>query len=122
MLLSTSFLYVILLIIVINNKISYNMHTDTGGDIRMDLGDYVNVHEAAQLINRKESLIRTLCQQGRFKGVTKVGKSWLIPRQEILKYQPAKRGIKPKGDNDRVVFANALQEANRWKEGNNNDQ
>ena len=60
----------------------------------MDLGDYVDVHEAALLIERKESMIRTLCQQGRFQGITKIGKSWLIPREEVLKYRPAKRGRK----------------------------
>ena len=62
----------------------------------MDLSEYVDVHEAASLINRKESLIRTLCQQGRFPGVTKVGKSWLIPRSSVLSYAPAKRGPKSK--------------------------
>ena len=87
----------------------------------MDLNEYVNVQEAAKLINRKASLIRTLCQQGRFAGITKIGKSWLIPREEILRYKPAKRGVKPREPNDKTILENAINEANKWKDVDNND-
>lgn len=87
----------------------------------MDLSEYVNVQEAAKLINRKASLIRTLCQQGRFSGLTKIGKSWLIPREEILKYKPAKRGVKPREPDDRTVLENAVNEAKKWEGVDNNE-
>ena len=59
---------------------------------------YVTVDEAANLANRKTSLIRTLCREGRLPGAEKMGKSWIIPRESVLKYQPAKRGVKPRSE------------------------
>ena len=78
----------------------------------MDLSGYVNVHDAAKLINRKESLIRTLCQQGRFQGILKIGKAWLIPKEEVLNYKPAKRGSK---SSSRII-SNACNNADNLKE------
>ena len=88
----------------------------------MELSDYVSVYEAAQLINRKESLIRTLCQNGRLAGVTKFGKSWLIPRNSILNYTPAKRGVKPitaRRSQDQELIATTL--ATLQEQENNNE-
>jgi excisionase family DNA binding protein len=61
-----------------------------------DLKDkYVTVEEAAELANRKTSLIRVLCRDGRFPGAVKMGNTWIIPKHEVMAYQPAKRGVKP---------------------------
>jgi predicted DNA-binding transcriptional regulator AlpA len=57
---------------------------------------YVTVEEAAELANRKMSLIRVLCREGRFPHAVKMGNAWIIPRNEIEAYQPAKRGVKPR--------------------------
>jgi hypothetical protein len=56
---------------------------------------YVTVEEAAELANRKTSLIRVLCRGGRFPGAVKMGNAWIIPKGEIETYRPAKRGVKP---------------------------
>ena len=56
---------------------------------------FVTVEEAAELANRKVSLIRVLCRAGRFPGAVKMGNAWIIPREEVAAYQPAKRGVKP---------------------------
>ena len=56
---------------------------------------YVTIEEAAVIAHRKDSLIRILCREGRFPGAVKMGNSWIIPREEIEVYQPAKRGPKP---------------------------
>ena len=82
----------------------------------MDLSDYVNVKDAAKLMKRKESLVRTLCQQGRFTGLTKIGKAWLIPREEVLKYKPRKRGAKPKRSPDRIFLDDMLLKADNLKQ------
>lgn len=59
---------------------------------------YVTVDEAADLANRKTSLIRTLCREGRLPGAEKMGNSWIIPKESVLNYQPAKRGVKPRAE------------------------
>jgi hypothetical protein len=58
--------------------------------------NYATVDEAAEIAHRKASLIRVLCRDGRFPGAVKMGNAWIIPREEIEAYQPAKRGVKPK--------------------------
>ena len=55
---------------------------------------YVTIEEAAEIANRKSSLIRILCREGRFPGAVKMGNSWIIPREEVEAYKPAKRGPK----------------------------
>ena len=79
-----------------------------GGE--MDLKEYANIHEAAALINRKESLIRTLCQLGRLEGALKIGKAWIIPRESVLNYRPKKRGAKPKLRNKTIDEKKYLKE------------
>ena len=70
---------------------------------------YVTVDEAANLANRKTSLIRTLCREGRLPGAEKMGNSWIIPRESVLNYQPAKRGVKSRSERVKAERA-ALRE------------
>lgn len=78
------------------------------------LDEYVTAEDAANLINRKVSLIRTLCRAGRLNGAEKIGTNWLIPREAILNYRPAKRGPKNRAvrrANDMALLHAALATA-----------
>ena len=57
------------------------------------LEGYMTVREAAQSINRSESLIRKLCSGGKIEGVLKIGTNWLIPKNAFLHYTPGPRGF-----------------------------
>ena len=57
------------------------------------LEGYMTVREAAQLIDRSESLVRKLCSGGRIEGVVKIGTNWLIPKNAILHYTPGPKGF-----------------------------
>jgi excisionase family DNA binding protein len=73
---------------------------------------YVTVEEAAELANRKASLIRILCREGRFPGAAKMGNAWVIPKEEVEAYRPAKRGVKPRQAKLDAEKAAILEEAN----------
>lgn len=57
------------------------------------LEGYMTVKEAARYLNRSESLIRKLCNQGKLKGVIKIGTNWLIPINSIVNYAPGPKGF-----------------------------
>jgi excisionase family DNA binding protein len=77
---------------------------------------YVTVEEAAELANRKTSLIRVLCREGRFPHAVKMGNAWIIPRDEIEAYRPAKRGVKPRKAKLAAEKAAILAQAKGTKE------
>lgn len=84
--------------------------------------EYVNQSEAAKILDLTQGRISQLCSKGSFKGAIKIGWSWIIPKITIENYPRRKRGRKPKENDDKTVWHNALNEANKWKEGNNDDQ
>ena len=57
------------------------------------LEGFMTVREAAQYINRSESLVRKLCSNRRIEGVIKIGTNWLIPKNAFLHYTPSPRGF-----------------------------
>lgn len=57
------------------------------------LEGYMTVKEAAQYIDRSESLIRKLCSGGKLAGVKKIGTNWLIPKESLLQYTPGPKGF-----------------------------
>ena len=61
-------------------------------------GKYLTTAEAAELIGKGANMIAKLCQAGRLPGAEKMGNSWIIPRESVLNYQPAKRGVKPRSE------------------------
>ena len=54
-------------------------------------------------------MIAKLCQAGRLPGAEKMGNSWIIPRESVLNYQPAKRGVKSRSERVKAERA-ALRE------------
>ncbi len=59
-------------------------------------------------------MIAKLCQAGRLPGAEKMGNSWVIPRESVLKYQPSKRGVKPRSERvkaERVALREEVEAA-----------
>ena len=63
-----------------------------------DIEEYVTASEASEMIGRTPRVIAQLCQDGKLLGSKKIAKTWLIPRESVLSYQPGKRGVKSKKD------------------------
>ena len=85
--------------------------------------DYVDCPAAAKMLNITSSQVRFLCARGRIEGAMKVGTSgWLIPRKNVHKYKPGKRGPKPKDKEDKDFLTEAINEATNLNEGANNDK
>ena len=76
--------------------------------------DYIDGVEAAELLGLSMIRVRELCQQGRFNGAFKFGRSWIIPRSAVLSFQRLPRGPKPKTPrraDDAALLSSALDEA-----------
>lgn len=43
--------------------------------------DYISVKDAAIKWDVSERWVQVLCEQGRIEGVSKFGKSWLVPKE-----------------------------------------
>ena len=57
------------------------------------LQGYMTSKEAAEYINRTDSLIRKLCKAEKLPGAVKVGNTWLIPEETVKGYKPAPTGF-----------------------------
>lgn len=71
--------------------------------------EYLTTAEAATLTGKGANMIAKLCQAGRLPGAEKMGNSWVIPRESVLNYQPAKRGVKSRSERVKAEQA-ALRE------------
>jgi len=71
--------------------------------------EYLTTAEAATLTGKGANMIAKLCQAGRLPGAEKMGNSWIIPRESVLNYQPAKRGVKSRSERVKAEQA-ALRE------------
>ena len=57
---------------------------------------YVTVTEAAEIMGKSISVVRSLCLQGRLEGAEKLGTAgWIIPRESALNFKSSPRGPKP---------------------------
>lgn len=59
----------------------------------MDIGDYISVAEAAEIMQKDPSLVQKMCRAGKLDGATKKGRDWLIPRKSAENYTPGPRGF-----------------------------
>lgn len=55
--------------------------------------NFMTSKEAAQSLNRSDSMIRKLCKSGKLSGAVKVGNTWLIPQKSVKEYTPAPNGF-----------------------------
>ena len=56
--------------------------------------EFVSVQEAANIMGIDRSRVGRLCREGRFSGATKIGSSWIIPRESVLNHKPLPPGVK----------------------------
>lgn len=62
--------------------------------------DFVSVKEVAKKWNVSERWVQILCNQGRIDGVSKFGRSWLIPKNAV-KLTNARVSNKKTSENNR---------------------
>ena len=60
--------------------------------------EFLSVQEAASIMGIDRSRVGRLCREGRFPGATKIGASWIIPREAVLNHKHLPPGRK-KPDN-----------------------
>ena len=60
--------------------------------------EFVSVQEAAHIMGLDRSRVGRLCREGRFPGAAKVGSSWIIPREAVLKHKPLPPGVKSRSE------------------------
>lgn len=76
--------------------------------------DYVDQATAGKILDLTQARISQLCKEGRLKGATKIGGSWIIPVKSVGGYTRKKPGRKPtrlRDDTDRAIWEKALREA-----------
>ena len=71
--------------------------------------NYVDAPDAAKMLNVSQTRVRRLCREGRFPGATKVGSSWIIPREAVLNHKPLPPGVKSRSERVKAEQA-ALRE------------
>ena len=76
------------------------------------------MNTAAKMLGVTPTRISALCKSGRFHGAIYVGRTRLIPRQEVENHTKLKPGVKPKQDN-KAFIAGILEQ---MKEDNTNEQ
>jgi excisionase family DNA binding protein len=54
---------------------------------------YITVTDAAKQLNLTSGHVRQLCIDGKFPEAEKMGKTWIIPREAVEKYQPEEKGF-----------------------------
>ena len=90
-------------------------------DIQEILRDeYVDVAEAAKMLDLSGIRIRELCLKGRFHGAFRFGPAWIIPRAAVQAHKRLPPGRKPKAArraDDAALIEAALREASRSSEG-----
>lgn len=84
-------------------------------DEKMINDNYVDQATAANMLTVSRSRVNKLCRDGRFDGAIKAGWSWLIPRISVENFKREKRGVKPKGYNEKILLQAAIQEATNLK-------
>ena len=82
---------------------------------------FVSAKEAAQILEITSARIGFLCRQGRFKGAEKIGSGWVIPRDAVLNHVRLKRGVKPRGYNEKKLLEQAIQEATNLNKEDSHD-
>ena len=87
--------------------------------------DLLSVQETADILHLDRSRIGKLCRQGRFHNARKIGERWVIPRESVANFRRLTPGVKPKISNinpdDEAILAEAIKEAEKWKEVDNNE-
>ena len=82
---------------------------------------FVSVSEAAKILKIDRSRVGRLCREGRFEGASKIGKSWIIPREAVLNHTHLKPGPKlktPRREEDVALLKAVFEEVH--KEGASN--
>lgn len=54
--------------------------------------------EAAEILGLSDAQVRFLCRKGDLKGAEKIGRAWLIPRENVERYTRVKPGPKKNKD------------------------
>ncbi|MET0623648.1 MAG: helix-turn-helix domain-containing protein [Pyrinomonadaceae bacterium] len=55
-------------------------------------GTLLSTFEVAARLNVDSSTVRLWCRQGRFPHAQQVGRDWVIPEDDLLKFTPPKMG------------------------------
>ena len=78
--------------------------------------EFVSVQEAADIMGIDRSRVGRLCREGRFSGATKIGASWIIPRESVLSHKHLPPGKKPKQEKLSAELATIRAELDKTKE------
>ena len=87
--------------------------------------EYVDQVTAAKMLDVSQARISQLCTQGRFDGATKIGWSWIIPKESVKNFKPLPRGPKAQSsisEEDQKFLANKINEADNLKEDDKHDE
>ena len=52
------------------------------------LEGYMTSKQAAEYLKRADGTIRKQCRAGKFPGAVKVGNTWVIPKNSVIRYSP----------------------------------
>lgn len=69
------------------------MSSMTDITVAENLSGYITTREAAQLLGRTPRHAAYLCSEGFFPNAVKMGRDWLIPRDDVTSYQPGPQGF-----------------------------
>ena len=90
-------------------------------DINEITKDYIDQVTAAKMLNISQSRISQLCTEGRFKGASKIGWSWIIPKVAVENFKPLKRGPKSTRTTSTQTKKVILEALSEVKKDINND-
>ena len=63
----------------------------------IETDEYIDAVTAAKMLGVTRARVSTLCINGRFPNMVRVGHFWLIPRKSVEEYERGKPGKKKKG-------------------------
>ena len=65
----------------------------------IETDNYIDAVTASKMLGITRARVSTLCKEGRFAGMVRIGHFWLIPREAVENFQRMKPG-KKKGGNE----------------------
>ena len=78
----------------------------------IETDNYIDAVTASKILGITRARVSTLCKEGRFAGMVRVGHFWLIPREAVEKFRRLPPGAKPKTkkkhSEDKALMTSAL--------------